>query len=139
MAGIQHGYLSAENLLHRVDLVSAGSQLGGQGDLITSRQRMDFAKVVIYTSVMACDCHIAIPDAGVFKMPCAGGQSGGIRSLINLDIQPNGRDGQGGQMAPAVIEGIRNRRIGRHAAAGVHAGQGGRSRGVGDGGCAAAR
>ena len=95
---------------------------------------MDFAKVVIHTSVMACNRHIAIPDAGVLKMPRPRSQGGGTRSLVDLDLQADGGDGQGGDITAAVIESVCHRRIGRYAAAGVHAGQGRHRGGIRDGG-----
>ena len=89
--------------------------------LITRRNlhSLDYEKI---KHVMACDCHIAIPDAGVLKMPRPRSQGGGARSLVDIDLQADGRDGQGGDIAAAVIEGIRHRRISRYAAAGIHTG-----------------
>ncbi len=65
-------------------MVGAGTQLGGQGDLIADIKRVDLPKVAVGTAVMGKRArHIALPDGGILKMSNAFGKRLAVRSLTD--------------------------------------------------------
>ena len=95
------------HLGHRGHLVGAGTQLGGQGDLIAQLQRVDGPEVAVSPPVVTGDTYISVPDAGVLKMPRTLFQRLTAGALVNLDIEVQAGDLQLGQIAPGVVQVLR--------------------------------
>lgn len=84
--------------------IGAGTQFGGQGDLVPQLQGVDLPEVVVDAPVVPGEGHIAVPDGGVLEVPGASGQRFAVRTLIDSDAQANGRDLQRPQVPGGVVE-----------------------------------
>ena len=80
-AVIQHRHIVDGDLRHGIDLIGAGAEFGGVGDLIANGQRVDLAEVVCHATVMRGKGHIAVPDGGAGEMPRALLHSGHLPAL----------------------------------------------------------
>ena len=104
-------------------MVGAGTQFGGQGDLIPDVQRVDLPEVAVGTAVVGGEADIALPDGGVLEMPDTLGKRLAVRSLINTDTQIQRGDIQPAKRTVFVVElarYIREQHGGLIAAAAIH-------------------
>lgn len=92
-SGRRHGTaVGLTDFAHRSHLISSCAQLGGQHNLVSCLQGVDFPKMVGDTPVMASQSHGSVPDTGVGKVSGTLGQGAAAGALIDLYRQANGRD-----------------------------------------------
>lgn len=88
------------HLGHAGHFIDSRPQLGDEGNSVPDFQGVNFSEMICHAPVVASQRHIARPYAGVLKVARALTQRGAPRPLIDFDVQVNGRNFEGAQVAP---------------------------------------